>query len=235
MKEQVRHPLPRGESAEDWAQDTDSASWASTWLCFCGLKTFPALSTARALCDPHSVIPDLTPLVLLRFAQQPEALPSLASPPASPRPSCGVSSSSWRLDTLVPVGRLTHSSTPARWSLCPWPWLSQQRVHTEGLRSAAPPWASQPVSLPDGCGRPHWPLWFPGPLPAPSSWSPSLPGKPSSSRIFKALSGVRGPSQLFESSYVPFSAMSSCTPKRYTVVSPDAICLQTLFGPNSHQ
>ena len=24
LKEQVRHPLPRGESAEDWAQDTDS-------------------------------------------------------------------------------------------------------------------------------------------------------------------------------------------------------------------
>lgn len=43
------------------------------------------------------MIPALRPSVLLRFAQQPEALPSLASLPTSPWLSCGVSSSSWRL------------------------------------------------------------------------------------------------------------------------------------------
>lgn len=71
---------------------------------------FPALSIARVLCDPHSVIPVLTPSVLLRFAQQPEALPSLAALPASPGPSCGVSSSTWR---LTRSSQLASSLTPA--------------------------------------------------------------------------------------------------------------------------
>lgn len=179
------------------------------------------------------MIPALTPSVLLRFAQQPEALPSLASLPASPWLSCGVSSSSWRL---------THSSQLAS-SLTP--------AHPPGGPCALGLGCASNLSTQSGSEIPDqgFPASFPSltALAALTGLSGFLghslcllpclllclesPPLPASSGLF---SGVQGPSQLLESSCVPFSTMSSCTPRRYTVVSPAAICLQTLFGPSSH-
>ena len=114
MKEQVRHPLPQGESAVNWAQDTNfvpsGPAFGSASASVVSEKMSPALSIARVLCDTHSVNPALTLSVLLRFAQQPEALPSSVSLHAAPWPSRGLSSSKW---PLTDSSQLASPLTPA--------------------------------------------------------------------------------------------------------------------------